>query len=248
MERGFFVEGLEKFQEALAARAATGDVAGEIYMLTAIGRVYLQQGAFRESLSWLDNAVRLSETVDAKPSRALALYHRGIAFESLGDHAKALELFTEALAIKEQLGDRRQQAWILGHIGDAHAALRDQQAALDAYRRSLRISEDIGDPRGVASGLSKAASMSLELGDYEGALACVQALERTFFRQSAGVRRHGGQRDGAGLCRGGAGGGGPRAGTPRRGDGATAAPTSCGGRRCARSARSSDGSDIVRWR
>ena len=47
LERGFFVEGLERFQEALAARTAAGDVGGEIYMLTAIGRVYSSRGPLR---------------------------------------------------------------------------------------------------------------------------------------------------------------------------------------------------------
>ena len=216
-------------------------------MLTAIGRVYLQQGAFRESLSWLDNAVRLSETVDANPSRALALYHRGIAFESLGDHAKALELFAEALAIKERLGDRRQQAWILGHIGDAHAALRNQQAALDAYRRSLRISEDIGDPRGVASGLSKVASMSLELGDSEGSLASFKRSSRLFSDNQPAFAATAV----SGMARAHAAAGQAQAALDQ---GAApwrwreAAPTTCGGPHCVRSARSSDGLDIVTWR
>ena len=171
LERGFFTEGIDHLQRSLDARRAIGDVGGEVYMLTVIGRAYLQQGAYREAFSWFDRGVRQSQTADARPSRGLAFYHLGIACYGIGEHAKALDAYAQALAIKEELADRRQQAWILSRIGDVHASDGDHVKALAAYRRATGIWEAIGDPRGTAGGLAQVARASLETGDYETALA-----------------------------------------------------------------------------
>ena len=155
-----------------AARRRDGDIAGEAYMLTILGKACCSRRR-AAGARLFECAAILSRQHGNRAPLALALYHQGIARAGLGDTARALEVIRRRSQSKRNhtAGSRPDP----GRIGDAHVIESNSPR-----RRPLRASKlnlGIDDPRGPAGGLMRTARLNLELGRHQAAIDAFRRAE-----------------------------------------------------------------------
>ena len=75
----------------------------------------------------------------AKRLQAPTLNDLGDCYLSLGQYAKAMELYEQALAIYKEMGDRAGQAKTLNGLGNCYLSLGQYAKAMELYEQSLAI-------------------------------------------------------------------------------------------------------------
>ena len=72
----------------------------------------------------------------------------GNAFNSLGQHDKAIEFCTRNLVIARQLGDRAGEGKTTDNLGNAFYHLGQHNKAIEFYTKDLDIARELGDTQG----------------------------------------------------------------------------------------------------
>jgi CHAT domain-containing protein/tetratricopeptide (TPR) repeat protein len=80
-----------------------------------------------------------------KTSESACYTNIGVAYEILGDYAKAIEYQEKALVIKKDIGDKAGESKCYGNIGIAYSTLGDYAKAIEYQEKALVIINDIGD-------------------------------------------------------------------------------------------------------
>jgi len=78
----------------------------------------------------------------------------GHGFNSVGQYARARELYEQAMAIEEALGDRAGAARACGNLGNCYFSTGDYGRARELHEQHKAISEELGDREevGIACG------------------------------------------------------------------------------------------------
>ncbi len=94
------------------------------------------------------------ELREVKPHWAGVIYHGvGTCCQSLGQHAKAMELLEQALCIFKELGDRAGQ-WATFHgLGNCYRSVGRYAKAMELFEQSLSMAKELGDRAGQAKAL-----------------------------------------------------------------------------------------------
>lgn len=102
-------------------------------------------GNAQDAILQLDAAVRLSRTSSDRFLEGIALGELGVAYDHLGQYAKAIEHHEQALVIHRQIGNVHGEGNTLGNLGNPYQNLGQYAKAIDYYEQALAIHRQIGD-------------------------------------------------------------------------------------------------------
>jgi predicted ATPase/class 3 adenylate cyclase len=144
-------------------------------MAAALARFWEKRSYFSEGSSWLEAAVRLSESVEAatadSATRAKLLSEAGTFAFFRTDFDHAIVLHGEALELYRQVGDESNTAFALLCLGAQHMEKGDHERAAPFLEEALALSRTIGDKRNTAGTLHNLAEVERQRGNYEQAKA-----------------------------------------------------------------------------
>jgi tetratricopeptide (TPR) repeat protein len=112
----------------------------------------------------------------------------GIAYRSLSQFNRAIELFQQALEISRKTADRNAEAASLCNLGNIYYSLSHYQQAILYYQQSLDIFKEIGNRSFEINSLNGLGLSSYSLGQYQ------QAIQ--FHQQSLEITRQIANRNG----------------------------------------------------
>ncbi|NJN61658.1 MAG: tetratricopeptide repeat protein [Coleofasciculaceae cyanobacterium RL_1_1] len=139
-ERGEFVTAIEVWQQALTTPLSAEDVAIVQSNLAAAYQAIGQPE--RAALAWGD-AISYHETQsDSDLVVAQLLIEQAQAFDTLGQHQRAIEILERAIALAGRASDAETLAAANGALGNAQWAAGDYEKAIQAHRASLEIARE----------------------------------------------------------------------------------------------------------
>ena len=94
----------------------------------------------------------------------------GLAYYSLGQYERSIDLHQQSLVIAREIGDRGGEAASLGNLGCAYNSLGQYERAIDLHQQSLVIAREIGDRCREANALGNMGNAYGALGQYEQAI------------------------------------------------------------------------------
>ncbi|MEG3851254.1 CHAT domain-containing protein, partial [Microcoleus sp. herbarium19] len=103
-------------------------------------------------------------------SEGWALGILGLAYESLGNSAKAIEYSQQSLAIARQIKDPQGEVRGLGILGLVYYSLKNYAKAIEYAQQQLAIAREIKNRKGEGVALQGLGGAYLSLGDYAKAI------------------------------------------------------------------------------
>ena len=160
---------------ALASSIEAHEAVPALRLATALWRFWEIQGAYREGLDWLEQALALSATEDELRARALSC--AGALARNQSQYSAAERCFTTALTIYQQLNDAQGVARMFNALGSV-AYFQDERAAIVYFEKALKMHQMLGNQREMAGTLNNLALLAEGQADYPRAAALhQQALE-----------------------------------------------------------------------
>jgi DNA-binding SARP family transcriptional activator len=141
------------YLRALAHATRANDVLQTIRIRANRGSRFAEEGYYRESLTELDEAIRLADLAGFAAFRALALSNRGQALLALGRLDEAIAELETARALYQRL-ESGLVAYPLGHLGEVYRERGDMALARANYEEAITVSEASGDQQGLVPSLS----------------------------------------------------------------------------------------------
>jgi CHAT domain-containing protein/tetratricopeptide (TPR) repeat protein len=148
--------------------------------------------------SWLDLSVMAGDALrtarelrEVEPQWAAVIYDTfGTCYYSLGQHAKAKEMYEQGLAIFKELGDRAGQAASLDSLGNCYQVLGQHAKAKEMYEQSLAFEKELGDRAGQGKLLGRLGNCYESLGQH--------AKAKEMYEQGLAIKKELGDRAGQG--------------------------------------------------
>jgi tetratricopeptide (TPR) repeat protein len=109
---------------------------------------------------------------------------QGMAYEYLGQLAKAVEYHLKSLQIRERLGRKKPIALSLSHMGDVYAQLKSYDKAVDYLTKALKIFKAEGDVNEAAEVENNLGNIMRIQGKYLQALKVFQSSLKGFQKSS----------------------------------------------------------------
>ena len=143
--------------------------------LDRLASTYYDLGEYQTALTSVEQALALHRQTGRRRDEARALIRMGMIYaDVLGDYSRALVSYNAALDIQQEIGDR----WLLGtlanDIGELLIRLGQFEAAETRLQQAHDTWQEIRDAEGLFHNLSARATLHLELGDADAAIACLQ--------------------------------------------------------------------------
>lgn len=171
-----YAAAIRKYEEAHGIWLELGELRGQGYSLSAIGRSYKAQGQLAPALDHLGRSLaRLREAGDAS-GQAFVLNETGAAHRDLGDLREAVASYESALPLRIKLGDRWGQAQLYNNLGFGYSLIGYQPKALENYEKSLPLWRALGMRHWEMNTLVNAGKARVEMGDLDAALAQYQEV------------------------------------------------------------------------
>jgi len=155
---------LPALESHLAELEKAGDRPGAVAILLRLADAASEQGMYRDSQSWLQRALALTDGAAAPGLRATVLSRLADAYLVTGDVAAAGPLLDEALALTQgdDLSDVRSLVRL--NLGNLHARQGQDALALDDYRVAERVARKTGDVSLAANALTNTTRLLTETG------------------------------------------------------------------------------------
>ncbi|MEG4816684.1 CHAT domain-containing tetratricopeptide repeat protein, partial [Microcoleus sp. K5-D4] len=112
----------------------------------------------------------IARAIKNRPWEGNALGNLGIAYNSLGNHIKAIEYLQQRLAIARAIKDRRGEGVALAHLGIAYNSLENYAKAIEYAQLSLAMAREINDRKAEVSALVNLGMAYRLLGNYAKAI------------------------------------------------------------------------------
>ena len=159
------------FKEALDWLRKGGDKGdGTAAVLTRLGLLYENQGAFHKALTSHQSSLSLKQAINDSLGMAVTLNNLGIVYRSMDSLDRAIEVHDSSITICRQIGDKRIMAKNLNNLGNIYLDKADYENAERVYLKSLTIKEEEGVGAEMASTLGNLALVHQARGDYGKAL------------------------------------------------------------------------------
>lgn len=169
---------IRKYEEALGIWREIGDLRGQGYSLSDIGRSYRALRQIQPALDYLGQALsRLREAHDIS-GQAFVLNEMGAVHRDLGDALKALDSYGPALELRIDNNDLWGQAQLYNNIGLIYSNVGSQSKAVENFEKALSIWRGIGQRRLEMNTLVNAAKAYAEMGRPDAALEKYQEVLR----------------------------------------------------------------------
>lgn len=177
---GQYGQARQGLQQALAHHRAQADSAAQATCLCLLAEVAIQQGAFTEAESLLQQATTLAQWQPNRFTIFRTTQTAARAAFARQDFAKAQLLSRQALELAQALGDRAGEADASLQLATAHARLFDVPAAEAAYGQAAHLYQALNRPQGQAATLVNTATLYINLGRYPQAQEAFEEAERLF--------------------------------------------------------------------
>lgn len=142
------------FAAALRAWTDSGFRAGQADALYRLGKLRLQRGAWRDSLTVMQRTAALYQGLRNPTQSALALNSLGLAHRALAEFDKSVTLYGRALKLARDLGAWKLTADILYNRGQTNAEAGRYEAALEDCEEALAMLRAHRDPAATAKVLN----------------------------------------------------------------------------------------------
>jgi ATP/maltotriose-dependent transcriptional regulator MalT len=149
------------YGKALRYAQQAGDILQLIRIHTNRCSHNLEEGAYDEGLSELDDAIRLADLYGYGWFGGIALTNRGQIRLRLGQLEEAHRDLEAALAIFDEHGSRKA-AYPLAGLGELYHLRGDEAAAARAYEQALAYTEQSGDRQAEVPALAGLARLSAD--------------------------------------------------------------------------------------
>jgi CHAT domain-containing protein/tetratricopeptide (TPR) repeat protein len=145
---------LEKYEEVLRFRRASGDRAGEALALNRIGLVNLRLNAADKALDYLKQALPILREIGDDKGLAETFTNMGGAYYLLDKKEDAVESFEQASFLWQALDDQSGLAQTLGNMGAVYYKLNKFDSALNYATQARILFKLLGDKQGEAESLA----------------------------------------------------------------------------------------------
>ena len=144
-----------------------------------LGKYSIQAGNARRAIDdYLVHALVVQNQLGSEEGRADVLNALGVAFNKLGELARAAENYEQAAVIRRRIGDERGYATTLRNLAKIHTVRGEHAAARRQLEEALPILERLGDGPGIADLYNEFGVLAEERGSYEEALGYYQRALR----------------------------------------------------------------------
>lgn len=153
-QAGKWQEAIALWQQALPQISADKDRA---VVLNNLALAYRQTGKLAEAIAHWEQGIQIYRSQRDQVMRqplAGMLIEQAQAYNTLGQHQRAITLLQSALEITQQTKNRRNEAAAQGALGNAYWALGDYQQALTAHQISLKIARELNNTIYMATALN----------------------------------------------------------------------------------------------
>jgi predicted ATPase len=116
-----------------------------------MGIVYDYSGNFDKALEFYSKQLEITEKLNLKIEKALALGNIGVVYHLTGNLNKAKEYYEQKLKISEELGRRLEFAQILNNLGFLFKDQNNLVKAIKFHKKSYAISSELNDHSTMAS-------------------------------------------------------------------------------------------------
>ncbi len=165
--------------------AELGDDEGVTRVMTEIGEVYRLQGEYSTARRYLEESLRLADSIPSDGARlkvrAMALKRQGVLSAYEGNYGAARSHFTESLGILRELKDKPGIGALLNNLGIVARFEGDYATARRRYEESLNLYRELGDRWHVAGLLNNLGLVARYQGD--------QAAARQYLEESLSIQR-----------------------------------------------------------
>lgn len=170
-------EALREFGRAQDQYREAGDSSGEARVLHNKGLAQVRLGRFTQAVADYRDSIRLSER-EGRWALPMTYNNLALVWGYLGQYDQALADASRALELARQLQSRRDEAFVLWTLGEVHLKRGHRREAQDYFAQSRETAIGLGDRPSEAMALAGTASVELEEGRADRALALLrQALE-----------------------------------------------------------------------
>jgi len=160
---------IEYQEQRLTLARKRQNLIGEGRSLSILGAAYLYLGNYDKAISYynqylaiiqyLEKRLREGTAVgdlglDYPQGKGIALSNLGLAYQALGNYAKAVEYFEQSVGSTRSRKDQPGEQAMLVSLGDVHLALSNFNRAIEYYEQSLELARKLKDAssEGVALG------------------------------------------------------------------------------------------------
>ncbi|HYN88590.1 MAG TPA: tetratricopeptide repeat protein, partial [Ardenticatenaceae bacterium] len=172
--RGYYSEGRELLEAALALAEAAGESVVRAKALYAAAGLAWAQGDYGRARVLATQSVAEFGELGPAEGQAWALGILGIALLWQHDHAAARSVLEDSLKLFEKAGQTWGRAFTLFWTAMAAAMLRDETAARELLEQSLGLFRRTGDRWGISLALQALASGAMQAGDFATARALLE--------------------------------------------------------------------------
>lgn len=167
--------------EALSIARQLHDFGNEVARLNDLGMASYLQGRYREALDRYEEAEARVRAVPHDPwspwARQVTTANIAILYQTLGQHDRALELYSRLLQSKEAL-QPSEQAQLLSNVGALRRRLGDPVRALETYRLAQDLYRRAKHADGEIAVLNNIGIVqAMDLGNAAGAEAAFSAAK-----------------------------------------------------------------------
>ncbi|MGB0387360.1 MAG: tetratricopeptide repeat protein, partial [Ardenticatenaceae bacterium] len=176
-----YKKGYDYFARSLVIVEETGDKLGQAISLLNMGSTFRnQKGVYGQAKRDLEQALAISQDIQAKELDGSALMHLGGLFNRLGRYSEAQPYLERSLAINQALGTRRWEGWALIFLAECLMGQKSYPQAKSYLDQALVINQEINNKPQVGITLNNLAWVTYHLGDYEDMQAHYQAALAAF--------------------------------------------------------------------
>ncbi len=173
--RGYFREGRDAIERALAGTAGTSPVRAKA--LRALGYLAFRQDDYaRAKASHEESLARYRELGDKEGIAASLMGLAGLLRDVAGDHIRAWTFYEESLALYRALGDMWGTARVLANMGSGAQYEGDYRRATALLQESLALDKRLGNRFGMAYATEHLGGVAAAQGDLDRA---TQLLEES---------------------------------------------------------------------
>ena len=157
------------YQEALAIRKVTGDLAGTATTMTNLAAMHLAIGEYQKAEQYLKESLGIYPQLNDQKGLANTYNELGNLAEEQALYQIALENYRQALNIRIDLGNLMLQAESMNNIGYSYFMLLDPENALVYWRQSEQLYQQIQFPIGIIHVRQNLGQLELAKGNWRNA-------------------------------------------------------------------------------
>ena len=167
----------EAYASAYAASRQINDRARGIRILSALGNLFVDLGAYDRALEASREVLKLTSDVQDSRSKSTAFNIMGDVHRFRGQYQAALEAYSRSLQLAREAGMKGEAAIVLKNMGYVSRRMGKLAEAQGLYREALALAREAGEEKTVLEALNHLAALLNERKLYAQALPLAKEAE-----------------------------------------------------------------------